>query len=40
MKSHGALEINYGGKKIWGEDRHQKRAKDKLDDSRTPLMAK
>lgn len=40
MKSHGALEINYGGKKIWGEDRHQKRAKDKLDDSRTHIDGK
>jgi hypothetical protein len=35
MKSHGALEINYGIKKIFGEDRHQKRAQEKLEDSRT-----
>ncbi len=25
MKNHGALEINYGIKKIWGPDRHQER---------------
>lgn len=31
MKSHGKLDINYGIKKIEVEDRHQKRALDKLD---------
>jgi hypothetical protein len=37
MKSHGSLEINYGVKKIFGEDRHQKRAQDKLEDSRMSI---
>lgn len=34
MKSHGALEVNYGVKKILVEDRHQKRVKDKLEERR------
>lgn len=32
MKSHGALEVNYGIKKILVEDRHQKRVKDKFEE--------
>lgn len=34
MKCHGALEVNYGIKKILGEDRHQKRVQDKLEEIR------
>ena len=30
MKAHGALEVNYGIKKIEGPDRHQERAKAKV----------
>lgn len=30
MKNHGALEINYGTKKIWGPDRHQQRINEEL----------
>ncbi|MBF0235994.1 MAG: hypothetical protein HQK65_23615 [Desulfamplus sp.] len=30
MKNHGALETNYGTKKIWGPDRHQERANEEL----------
>ena len=30
MKSHGALETNYGIKKILGPDRHQQRANEEL----------
>ncbi len=32
MKDHGAMDINYGIKKIEGPDRHQGRAKEKLED--------
>lgn len=32
MIAHGALNINYGFKKIWGPDRHQQRAKQKVED--------
>jgi hypothetical protein len=31
MKNHGALETNYGIKKIWGPDRHQQRANEELE---------
>jgi len=40
MKSHGALEVNYGVKKILVEDRHQKRVKEKLEDRRTNIDEK
>ena len=33
MIDHGALNTNYGRKKIVGPDRHQQRAKEKLDQS-------
>lgn len=33
MIDHGALNINYGRKKIVGPDRHQQRARDKLETS-------
>ena len=33
MIDHGALKTNYGRKKIVGPDRHQQRARDKLDQS-------
>ena len=33
MIDHGALDTNYGRKKIIGADRHQQRAKEKLDQS-------
>jgi hypothetical protein len=34
MKSHGALEVNYGIKKIVGPDRHQQRALEKLEEAK------
>ena len=40
MKSHGMLDINYGIKKIWVDDRHQKRALDKLDEQRKAVSLK
>jgi len=40
MKSHGMLDVNYGIKKIWGEDRHQKRAVDKLDEQIQAVSSK
>jgi hypothetical protein len=40
MKSHGMLDINYGIKKIWVEDRHQKRAKEKLDEQIQAVSSK
>ena len=33
MKAHGALDVNYGTKKIVGQDRHQQRAIEKLDET-------
>lgn len=33
MKAHGALDINYGTKKIVGQDRHQQRAIEKFDEA-------
>ena len=33
MIDHGALKINYGRKKLVGPDRHQQRARDKLEQS-------
>jgi hypothetical protein len=32
MKAHGALDVNYGIKKIVGPDRHQQRAREKLEE--------
>jgi hypothetical protein len=32
MKAHGALDVNYGTKKIVGPDRHQQRAREKLEE--------
>jgi len=40
MKSHGALEINYGTKKIWGPDRHQQRVNDELTSKIELIQAK
>jgi hypothetical protein len=34
MKAHGALDVNYGIKKIVGPDRHQQRAIEKLDEAK------
>jgi hypothetical protein len=33
MKDHGALDINYGRKKVVGPDRHQQRKREKLEQS-------
>ena len=33
MKAHGALDVNYGTKKIVGADRHQQRAREKLEEA-------
>ncbi len=30
MKAYGALDVNFGTKKIWGPDRHQERKREKL----------
>ncbi len=40
MKSHGALEINYGIKKIWGPDRHQQRENEELQSKLTLTQEK
>ena len=31
MKDHGALDVNFGNKKIFGPDRHQQRKKDEIE---------
>ena len=33
MKAHGALDVNYGTKKIVGPDRHQQRARENLEEA-------
>jgi hypothetical protein len=38
MIDHGALNTNYGRKKIVGPDRHQQRAREKLDESLEELQ--
>ena len=38
--AHGALNTNYGIKKIWGQDRAQARAIEELDKKQTKLRAK
>ncbi len=40
MKSHGALEVNYGIKKIVGPDRHQQRAIEKLEAAKDKVELK
>lgn len=40
MKSHGALEVNYGIKKIVGPDRHQQRAIEKLAETKQKVELK
>jgi hypothetical protein len=40
MKSHGALEVNYGIKKIVGPDRHQQRAIEKLEEAKEKVELK
>jgi hypothetical protein len=40
MIEHGALNINYGTKKIMGPDRHQERAKAKAEDALTATRKK
>ena len=40
MKAHGALDVNYGIKKIVGPDRHQQRAIEKLDESEAKAKQK
>ncbi len=40
MKRHGALEVNYGIKKITGPDRHHERKVEKLEDRRQKMDSK
>jgi hypothetical protein len=40
MKAHGALDVNYGAKKIVGPDRHQQRAVEKLDEAKEKAQQK
>lgn len=40
MKAHGALDVNYGIKKIVGPDRHQQRAIEKLDEAQAKAEQK
>jgi hypothetical protein len=40
MKAHGALDVNYGIKKIVGLDRHQQRAIEKLDEANDKTQQK
>jgi hypothetical protein len=40
MKSHGALEVNYGIKKIVGPDRHQQRTIEKLEEAKDKVELK
>lgn len=40
MKAHGALDVNYGIKKIVGPDRHQQRAREKLEEVQETVQHK
>ena len=40
MKAHGALDVNYGTKKIVAQDRHQQRAIEKLDETNEKAQQK
>ena len=40
MKAHGALDVNYGTKKITGPDRHQQRACEKLTEAKEKTQHK
>jgi hypothetical protein len=34
MKAYEALDVNFGTKKVWGPDRHQERAREKLTEAK------
>lgn len=40
MKAHGALDVNYGAKKIVGPDRHQQRAREELTQAKDKAQQK
>lgn len=40
MKAHGALDINYGIKTVVGPDRHQQRAREKLEEAQAKAQQK
>ena len=40
MKAHGALDVNFGTKTIFSEDRHQARKKEKLEESSAAIRGK
>jgi hypothetical protein len=40
MKAHGALDVNYGIKKIVGPDRHQQRAIEKIEEAKDKAQQK
>jgi hypothetical protein len=40
MKAHGALDVNFGTKLVWGPDRHQQRAQDRLEQSHLRIQVR